>query len=112
MLRKILTIIFLATLGGCSSNPVSTERLSDFDIQDYSTFQVSAFAQSGDVRVSPFTSELLEVELVDELQALGLSLSKEAEIAFKISLSIDEDTFRSSRFYARRGAYYPYYDPF
>ena len=59
MLRKILTIIFLATLGGCSSNPVSTERLSDFDIQDYSTFQVSAFAQSDDVRVSPFTSCLL-----------------------------------------------------
>ena len=112
MLRKILTIIFLATLGGCSSNPVSTERLSDFDIQDYRKFQVSAFAKSDDVRVSPFTSELLEVELSDELQALGLSLSKEAEIAFKISLSIDEDTFRSSRFYARRGAYYPYYDPF
>ena len=86
MLRKILTIIFLATLGGCSSNPVSTERLSDFDIQDYSTFQVSAFAQSDDVRVSPFTSELLEVELADELQALGLSLSEEAD--------------------------YPYYDPF
>ena len=39
-------------------------------------------------------------------------MSKEAEITFKISLSIDEDTFRSSRFYARRGAYYPYYDPF
>ena len=46
------------------------------------------------------------------MQGLGLSLSEEAEIAFKISLSIDEDTFRSSRFYARRGAYYPYYDPF
>jgi hypothetical protein len=112
MLRQILAIIFLATLGGCSSNPVSTERLSDFDIQKYNTFQVSAFAQSNDVRVSPFTSELLEAELSDELQVLGLSLSKEAEIAFKISLSIDEETFRRSGLYVRRGAYYPYYDPF
>ena len=40
MYKKILALLSLIVIVGCSSNPVSVEKVSTFDLQDFDSFVV------------------------------------------------------------------------
>tara|TARA_B100000287_G_scaffold318966_1_gene302757 strand:+ start:316 stop:846 length:531 start_codon:yes stop_codon:yes gene_type:complete len=115
MLRKILALLILTVVVSCSTNPVSVEKLSTFNLSDYSTFQVKVFAEE-DTKVSPFTKSGLKREFTKQLSALGLSTDGSSP-GFTVKISIDVgDGYKSSRSRFRRAT--PYYrsgyayDPF
>ena len=56
MFKKILTLLILIVIIGCSSNPVSVEKSSSFNLQDFESFIVVISDKSEDVKVSPFTN--------------------------------------------------------
>ena len=74
MFRKILALLTLTALIGCSSNPVSVEKLSTFNLSDYSTFDVKVVGME-DTKVSPFTRSGLKREFTEQLSGLGLSMN-------------------------------------
>ena len=101
MYKKILALLSLIVIVGCSSNPVSVEKVSTFDLQDFDSFVVVISDKSEEVKVSPFTNA--------GLQNLGLTENlDDPDFKAVISLSVDKKNKRRS---ARRYPYY-YYDPF
>tara|TARA_B100000900_G_scaffold413046_1_gene436114 strand:- start:1402 stop:1908 length:507 start_codon:yes stop_codon:yes gene_type:complete len=108
MYKKILALLSLIVIVGCSSNPVSVEKVSTFNLNDYETFMVSISDKSEDVKVSPFTNAGLKKEFSEQLENLGLTEdAKKPGFKAVISLSVENKNRRS----ARRYPYY-YYDPF
>lgn len=114
MFNKILLPLFaIVALSACSVNPVSTERVSAFNLIDYNTFSVQISESSEEVRVSPFTSAGLRNQLSEELLNLGMSISDDPDLVFTLSIGFDErDRRRSTGYYYRKGYYGPFYDPF
>ena len=109
MFKKILTLLVLIVMIGCSSNPVSVEKVSTFNLQDFNSYIVVISDKSENVKVSPFTNAGLKKELSEQLQNLGLTENLESpDFKAVISLSIDQKNKRRSM---RRSPYY-YYDPF
>ena len=109
MFKKILTLLVLIVMIGCSSNPVSVEKLSTFNLQDFKSFMVVISDKSENVKVSPFTNAGFKKEFSEQLQNLGLTENLDSpDFKAVISLSIDQKNKRRSM---RRSPYY-YYDPF
>lgn len=108
MYKKILALLSLIVMVGCSSNPVSVEKVSTFNLNDFSTFMVAISDKSEDVKVSPFTNAGLKKEFSEQFQNLGLTQdSIKPDFKAVISLSVDKKNKRSI---GRRNPYY--YDPF
>ena len=109
MFKKILTLLILIVIIGCSSNPVSVEKSSSFNLQDFESFIVVISDKSEDVKVSPFTNAGFKKEFSEQFKSLGLSENSDnPDFKAVISLSVDSKSKRRS---ARRYPYY-YYDPF
>ena len=109
MYKKILTLLTLIVMIGCSSNPVSVEKVSTFTLQDFDSFVVVISDKSDDVKVSPFTNAGFKKEFSEQLQNLGLTENLDnPDFKAVISLSVDKKNKRRT---ARRSPYY-YYDPF
>ena len=109
MYKKILALLLLIVVVGCSSNPVSVEKVSTFNLQDFNSFVVVISDKSEEVKVSPFTNAGLKKEFSEQLQNLGLTENLEdPDFKAVISLSVEKKNKRRS---ARRYPYY-YYDPF
>jgi hypothetical protein len=51
---------------GCSSNPVSVEKVSTFNLNNFNTFMVAISDKSEDVKVSPFTNAGLKKEFGEQ----------------------------------------------
>ena len=41
MYRKILALLLIIVMVGCSSNPVSVEKVSTFNLNNFNTFMVA-----------------------------------------------------------------------
>ena len=109
MYKKILTLLTLIVMIGCSSNPVSVEKVSTFNLQDFNSFVVVISDKSEEVKVSPFTNAGFKKEFSEQLQNLGLTENLvNPDFKAVISLSVEKKNKRRS---ARRYPYY-YYDPF
>ena len=109
MYKKILALLLLIVVVGCSSNPVSVEKVSTFNLQDFNSFVVVISDKSEEVKVSPFTNAGLKKEFSEQVQNLGLTENLEdPDFKAVISLSVEKKNKRRS---ARRYPYY-YYDPF
>lgn len=109
MYKKILTLLTLIVMIGCSSNPVSVEKVSTFTLQDFDSFVVVISDKSDDVKVSPFTNAGFKKEFSEQFQNLGLTENLDnPDFKAVISLSVDKKNKRRT---ARRSPYY-YYDPF
>ena len=109
MFKKILTLLILIVIIGCSSNPVSVEKVSTFNLQDFNSFVVVISDKSEEVKVSPFTNAGFKKEFSEQLQNLGLTENLvNPDFKAVISLSVEKKNKRRS---ARRYPYY-YYDPF
>ena len=115
MFRKILALLTLTAIVSCSANPVSVEKLSSFNLSDYSTFSVKVVGEE-DAKVSPFTKSGLKREFTEQLAGLGLSADGGSpDFTVKISIDIG-DGYKGSRSRFRRAT--PYYrggyayDPF
>ena len=115
MFRKILALLTLTVVVSCSTNPVSVEKLSTFNLSDYNTFHVKVVGEE-DAKVSPFTKSGLKREFTEQLTGLGLSTdSGSPDFTVKISIDVS-DGYKSSRSRFRRAT--PYYrggyayDPF
>ena len=97
MYKKILALLSLIVIVGCSSNPVSVEKVSTFNLNDYETFMVSISDKSEDVKVSPFTNAGLKKEFSEQLENLGLTEdAKKPGFKAVISLSVENKNRRSS----------------
>ena len=108
MYKKILALLSLIVIVGCSSNPVSVEKVSTFNLQDFDSFVVVISDKSEQVKVSPFTNAGFKKEFSEQLQNLGLTENLvDPDFKAVISLSVEKNKRRS----ARRYPYY-YYDPF
>ena len=90
MYKKILALLSLIVIVGCSSNPVSVEKVSTFNLQDFDSFVVVISDKSDDVKVSPFTNAGFKKEFSEQLQNLGLTEN------------LDRSGFQSSNFIVRR----------
>ena len=66
MFNKFLSIVIITALVSCSSNPVSVEKISSFDLSNYETFSVEVAGE--EVKVSPFTKSGLKENLLSNLQ--------------------------------------------
>ena len=109
MYKKILALLSLIVIVGCSSNPVSVEKVSTFNLQDFDSFVVVISDKSEEVKVSPFTNAGFKKEFSEQLQNLGLTENLvNPDFKAVISLSVEKKNKRRS---ARRYPYY-YYDPF
>jgi len=119
MFRKILALLTLTAVIGCSSNPVSVEKLSTFNLSDYSTFDVKVVGME-DTKVSPFTRSGLKKEFIEQLSGLGLSMNdKSPDFIVKISIDVSDgykgsrSSFRRTRSYYRGGyAYDPFFEDY
>ena len=101
MFRKILAFLTLTAVIGCSSNPVSVEKLSTFNLSDYSSFNVKVVGME-DNKVSPFTRSGLKREFIEQLSGLGLSMNdKSPDFIVKISIDVS-DGYIGSRSSFRR----------
>ena len=90
MFRKILALLTLTAVIGCSSNPVSVEKLSTFNLSDYSSFDVKVVGME-DTKVSPFTRSGLKREFIEQLSGLGLSMNdKSPDFIVKISIDVSD----------------------
>ena len=108
MYKKILALLSLIVMIGCSSNPVSVEKVSTFNLIDFNTFVVSISGKSEDVKVSPFTNAGFKKEFGEQFQNLGLTEDPvQPDFKAVISLSVEKKNKRSI---GRRNPYY--YDPF
>ena len=108
MYKKILALLSLIVMIGCSSNPVSVEKVSTFNLNEFDTFVVSISDKSEDVKVSPFTNVGLKKEFGEQFENLGLTEDLvKPDFKAVISLSVEKKNKRSV---GRRNPYY--YDPF
>ena len=109
MFKKLFALLLFIVMIGCSSNPVSVEKASTFNLKDYNSFVVVISDKSEDVKVSPFTNVGFKKEFSERFKSLGLSENSEnPDFKAVISLSVESKNKRRS---ARRYPYY-YYDPF
>ena len=109
MYKKILALLSLIVIVGCSSNPASVEKVSTFNLQDFNSFVLVISDKSEEVKVSPFTNAGFKKEFSEQLQNLGLTENLvNPDFKAVISLSVEKKNKRRS---ARRYPYY-YYDPF
>ncbi len=119
MFKKILALLTLTTIIGCSTNPVSVEKVSTFNLSDYNTFNVKVVGEE-DAKVSPFTKSGLKREFTEQLLGLGLSTnSVSPDFIVKISIDVGDgykgsrSSFRRARPYYRGGyAYDPFFDDY
>ena len=103
MYRKILALLLIIVMVGCSSNPVSVEKVSTFNLNNFNTFMVAISDKSEDVKVSPFTNAGLKKEFGEQFQNLGLTQdSVKPDFKAVISLSVDK---KNKRRIGRRNPY-------
>ena len=108
MYKKILALLSLIVMVGCSSNPVSVEKVSTFNLNDFNTYMVAISDKSEDVKVSPFTNAGFKKEFGEQFQNLGLTEDLEKpDFKAVVSLSVEK---KNKRRMGRRNPYY--YDPF
>ena len=119
MFRKILSLLILTAIVSCSTNPVSVEKLSSFNLSDYSTFHVKVVGEE-EAKVSPFTKSGLKREFAEQLTGLGLSEDDDSpDFIVKISIDVGKgykgsrSSFRRATPYYRGGyAYDPFFDDY
>tara|TARA_Y100001970_G_C14093499_1_gene781324 strand:- start:252 stop:776 length:525 start_codon:yes stop_codon:yes gene_type:complete len=118
MFNKFLSIVIITALVSCSSNPVSVEKISSFNLSNYETFSVEVAGE--EVKVSPFTKSGLKREFTEQFANLGLTSNEESpDFIVKISLDVGDgykgtrSSFRRNRPYYRGGyAYDPFFDDY
>ena len=95
MYKKILALLSLIVIVGCSSNPVSVEKVSTFNLQDFNSFVVVISDKSEEVKVSPFTNAGFKKEFSEQLQNLGLTENLvNPDFKAVISLSVEKKNKR------------------
>ena len=89
MFKKLFTLLVFIVMIGCSSNPVSVEKASTFNLKDFNSFVVVISDKSEDVKVSPFTNVGFKKEFSERFKSLGLSENSDnPDFKAVISLSV------------------------
>ena len=68
MYKKILALLSLIVMVGCSSNPVSVEKVSTFNLNDFNTYMVAISDKSEDVKLAHLLMQALRRNLVSNFK--------------------------------------------
>lgn len=105
--KNIFTLVLIVSLTGCVSSQsffLKVDSVNDFSLLNYDNFMLETNGENLSTEVNPIVLEAIESRLVSELELRGLTLKKDSNLIFELSISA-KDEIESNRF-GPRNYYY------